>query len=239
MDEFPIMAERIAGSIVERKPYLETIEPEKILGTEVAPRFKHPRQPYAGVFLTAGYMFQLKHRPWQRTDTATYYMSTNLVNLNLAVSFETQQMLTMLQLGLMRGNHSESDLAFDLIGNYVMGKGDFAPFVGGGIGMTRFTWTGPLGTEKNDGLSLSAGVGVLALRTYYFRIMTAVYGNYTFASNDWAGVAGTKNVPGVRVLFGVSTPSLGPDATVKIGPGCVGAAIGGFFLTGLIIALTS
>ena len=224
IDEFPTMSDRIAASIVERKPYSETVEPEKMTSAEVNPQFKHPRKPYAGVFLTAGYMFEMRQRPFAVINDTTYYMSTNLVNLNLAVSFETQQMLTMLQLGLLRGIHSEQDLSFDVLSNYVMGKGDFAPFVGGGIGITRFSWEGG---NNNDGLNLSAGVGVLALRTYYFRILAAAYANYTFASNDWAGVHGTKNVPGVRVMFGVSSPSLGPDATVKMGPGCVGAAIGG------------
>jgi hypothetical protein len=236
MDEFPTMADRIAASIVERRPYSETVEPERMTSSEANPQFKHPRKPYAGVFLTAGYMFEMRQRPYSVINDTTYYMSTNLVNLNLAVSFETQQMLTMLQLGLLRGIHSEQDLSFDVIGNYVMGKGDFSPFIGGGIGITRFSWDGG---NNNDGLNVSAGVGMLALRTYYFRILAAAYANYTFASNDWAGVPGTRNVPGVRVMFGVSSPSLGPDATVKMGPGCVGAAIGGFFLTGLIIALVS
>lgn len=240
LEEFPTMSDRIVASIVEKKPYSATVEPEKMTSPEVNPQFKHPRKPYAGVFLTAGYLFQLRQRPYQfqvgqNNDTTFYYMSTNLVNLNLAVSFETQQMLTMLQLGLMRGIHSENDLAFDVISNYVVGQGDLAPFIGGGLGITRYSWD----TGNNDGLSVNAGGGVLALRTYYFRILAAAYVNYTFASNDWAGVHGTKNVPGVRVMFGVSSPSLGPDATVKMGPGAVGAVIGGFFLTGLIIALAS
>jgi len=228
MDEFPMMAERIASSVVGRKPYLETIEPEKVLATEVDARIKHPRKPYAGVFLTAGYLYHLKQRP--HPAPYTDYFSTRLFNLNMAVSFETQQMLTMLQMGLIRGIHSESDITFDLMNNYVVGSGDFAPFFGGGIGVTRFTWE----EGKNDGLSLSAGLGVLGLRTYYFRLITAAYFNYTIvASENWG------QVPGLKVMFGVSSPSLGPDATVKMGPGCVGAAIGGFFLTGLIVALTS
>jgi hypothetical protein len=231
MDEFPMMADRVAGSIVEKKPYSETVEPERMTSPEVNPQFKHPRKPYAGLFLTAGYLFHIQQRP----HPAPYedYFSTNLVNLNLAVSFETQQLLTMLQMGLMRGNHEESDINFDLIGNYVAGKGDFAPFFGGGVGITRFSWKEGLNTEHNDGLSLSAGAGMLGLRTYYFRLIAAAYMNYTIASNDWGGV------PGLKVMFGVSSPSLGPDATVKTGPACVGAAIGGFFLTGLIIALVS
>jgi hypothetical protein len=120
-----------------------------------------------------------------------------------------------------------------------MGKGDWAPFVGGGIGINRYSWQQAGAKKDNDGLSLSAGGGVLGLRTYYFRMLVAAYGNLAIASNDWGPDRDSKLVPGVRVLFGVSTPSLGPDATVKAHPGCVGAVIGGFFLTGLIIALTS
>jgi hypothetical protein len=239
IDEFPTMSDRIAASIVEKKPYMETIEPEKVLETEVSPRFKHPRKPYAGLFLSAGYLFTLTPRSYTYQDEFwmphTADMSRNLVNLNIAVSFETQQMLTMLQMGLMRGIHSEQDLAFDILGNYVVGNGDFAPFVGGGIGVTRYSWA----NQNNDGLSLSAGGGMLGLRTYYFRMLVAAYGNVTIASNDWNGKPATTLVPGVKIMFGVSTPTLGPDATVKAQPGCVGAAIGGFFLAGLIIALVS
>lgn len=238
MDEFPMMAERVAASMVERKPYLETIEPEKVLATEVGPRIKHPRKPYAGVFLTTGYNFQLADR--FVTDTVTgarFPLGARLVNLNVSVSFETQQMLTMLQLALMNGKHGESDFTFDMQSNYVIGNGDLAPFFGGGLGVNRYRYTLGEGaphayTGLNDGLSLSAGGGVLGLRTYYFRLIAAAYVNYTITASDWG------QVPGLRVMFGVSTPSLGPDATVRTSPGCVGAAIGGFFLTGLVLMLT-
>ena len=220
MAEFPMMADRVAASIVEKKPYIETIEPEKVLETEVGLRIRHPRKPYAGVFMTAGYLYHFQQRP--HSAPYTDYFSTRMVNLNLSMSFETHQMLTMLQMGLMRGIHGESDITFDLIGNYVLGNADFAPFFGGGIGITRYTWE----DGKNDGLSLSAGAGMLGLRTYYFRLITAAYVNYTVVSNDWG------QVPGLKVMFGVSSPSLGPDATVKMGPGCVGAAIGGTLVLG-------
>jgi hypothetical protein len=244
MEEFPTMSDRIAASIVDKKPYTETVEPERMTSPEVNPQFKHPRKPYAGMFLTAGYLFHIQRRPHDLPYDE--FFSTNLVNLNLSVSFETQQLLTMLQMGLMRGNHSESDINFDLLGNYVAGKGDWAPFFGGGIGITRFSWTDTVPgrgweTSHNDGLSLNAGVGMLGLRTYYFRIIAAAYMNYTLASNDWDtnSQESSKSMPGFKVMFGVSTPSLGPDATVKTSPACVGAAIGGFFITGLAIMLLS
>ena len=113
MDEYPVMAGRIATSVVERAPYGETAEPEVMTTSEVEPRFKHPRKPYAGVFLTAGYLFTLQPRQFTYQDSAgnpaTADMATNLVNLNMAVSFETQQLLTMLQLGLMRGSGDQED----------------------------------------------------------------------------------------------------------------------------------
>jgi hypothetical protein len=241
LDEFPTMAERVAASVSEKRTYKETAEPERMTSTEVAPRFKHPRKPYAGLFLSAGYLFTMAPRTFVYGQDSLGQplvgtMSRNLVNLNLAVSFETQQMLAMLQMGLMRGVHGESDLAFDIFDNYIFGNGDFAPFAGGGIGITRYAWDNG---RNNDGLSLSAGGGMLGLRTYYFRLLLAAYGNLTIASNDWDGKPNTTLVPGVKVMFGVSTPTLGPDATVKAHPACVGGAIGAFFLTGLIIALTT
>jgi hypothetical protein len=233
MEEFPVMADRIAQSIVARENYAATAEPEKMTSTEVEPKFKHPRKPYAGLFLTAGYNFLLKQRYGWDGESTQVKLGSDLINLNVAVSFETQRMLTLMQIGLSRGIRSESDINFDLIGNYIIGDGDFAPFVGGGIGLNRYTFTDTHATQLNDGMSLLAGGGVLGLRTYFFRLIGAGYFNMTKVSNYWGWE------PGVKVLFGVSTPSMGPDATLKMSPGCVGASIGAFFLTGLIIALVS
>ncbi len=230
MDQFPTMAERVAHAIVEKKPYAETIEPGKILETEAAsPWFKHPRKPYAGILMTAGYHYLFVQRP-------EAYLSNRLVNLNLAVSFETEHMLTLLQIGYIRGVHDERDISFDLLSHYVSGRGDFAPFYGGGVGITRFLWTEPEGPqEDNDALMLSAGGGVIGLRTYYFRLIAAGYMNLAIAGNpkrNW------PLIPGFKVLFGVSSPSFGPDATIKTSPGCIGAAIGSVFLAGLVVMLT-
>lgn len=231
LEEYPLMCERIAASIVGKKPYGETIEPEKVTEPEVEPGIKRPRKPYASIFLTAGYLFHPFEEPVRKFGNDT--LTKNLVNLNLAVSFETQQSLTMMQVGLMRGKYEEKDINFDLLVHYVLGRGDFAPITGFGVGITRFSWKAPDETERHDdGLSLSAGIGMVGLRTYYFRLLGAVYGNYTF-TNNWGAI------PGLRVMFGVTSPTLGPDATVKIGPACVGGLIGGIFLTGIIIALTS
>ena len=238
VEEFPDLTARIAKSISELKPFTVTAEPENVTKPEVEPGFKNPRKPYSSVFLTAGYQF---YPGAKRTFTdnlgAIDSLQKNLVTLNVAASFETRSLLTMLQLGFMRGVYDEKDLNFDLSVNHIFGNSDFAPFAGLGVGITRYTWhdPDPAGlTRRNDGMTFSGGVGLLGLRTYYFRLLASAYGTYTIPSaQNW------KGVPGVRAFFGVTTPTLGPDATVKLPPACVGGIIGGMFLTGLIIALTS
>jgi len=89
MDEFPTMSDRIATSIVDKKPYTETVEPERMTTPEVNPQFKHPRKPYAGIFLTAGYLFHMQQRP-DTFSNPQYTFSTNLVNLNLGACRRTR-----------------------------------------------------------------------------------------------------------------------------------------------------
>jgi len=67
MDEFPVMAGRIATSIVERKPYGETAEPEVMTTAETEPHFKHPRKPYASLF-SHGRIPVPPIREWPRHD---------------------------------------------------------------------------------------------------------------------------------------------------------------------------
>ena len=51
---------------------------------------------------------------------------------------------------------------------------------------------------------------MLGLRTYYFRLLASAYATYTLSSSHgWGGV------PGLHANFGVTTPTLGPDATVE------------------------
>jgi len=240
VEEFPVLCERIANALVEMKPFQKTEDVEKMTQPEVESKFRNPRKPYSSVFLTAGYQFFPfgKARSFTSDNEQTYNLSRNLVSLNAAASFETRNLLTMLQLGLMRGVYDEKDLNFDLTVHNIFGAGDWAPIAGGGVGITRYSWIDKYATDpdrKNrhdDGLTLTGGIGLIGLRTYYFRIQAAVYGTYTF-TNQWGGL------PGVRAAFGVTTPTLGPDATVHLHPACVGGIVGGFFLTGLIIALTS
>lgn len=231
LEEYPLLFERIAQAIIEKKPFGETIVAEKVTTPEIESRFKYPREPYASVFLTAGYLYPLKERDLGLPPSDT--LSPGLVNLKVAVSFETPGMLVLAQMGVMRGRVKEQNLIFDLGVHRFLSKGDWTPTVGGSIGIIRYSWQ-PSGSDvqHDDGLSLSAGLGMVGLRSYYFRLFTMAQANVTYSNRL------NEFIPGFKVDFGLTSPSMGPDATVQIDPGCIGVTIGSFFLIGLLIALT-
>jgi hypothetical protein len=227
IEEFPTCFDRVATALIERKTFRSTLEPEKVTGPETGPRYKHARQPYASLFMTAGYLFPMGDRG------ILYGPGNSLFNLNLAISFETPGMLSLAQLGMLRGRYDEFDLAFDLQINKIIGTSDFAPYAGLGCGVTRFTWIDPdIGERKSDGFNVSANVGLLGFRSYYFRLLAQGGVTMTFANEpDW------ERLPGFRVGFGLTTPSFGPGADIETTQGCVSMAIVAFFITGLVAAL--
>jgi hypothetical protein len=100
--------------------------------------------------------------------------------------------------------------------------------------VTRFTWSDPdFGERKSDGFNLSANVGLLGFRSYYFRLLAQAGMTMTFANEP-----GWERMPGLRVAFGLTTPSFGPEGDIETIQGCVSMAIVGFFITGLVVAFT-
>jgi len=198
MDEFPTMAERVATAIVKRKPFAQTIEPGNTLETEANdPALKRQRRPYTGVLMTAGYgYFASGHQS---------SCATSFFNLDVALSLETQRTLTMLQIGWVVSE--EPGIEYGLFSHYVPGRGDLAPFYGGGLSISRF------GTS-DDALILNAGGGVIGLRTYRFRFFATAYLSLAIGGHE--GPSG----PGVRILFGVSAPSACPEQAIRTGSCC-------------------
>ena len=199
MDEFPTMAERVAAAIVKKKPLAQTIEPGNVLETEVnGPALGRQRKPYTGILLTAGYGY---FAPGRQSSSAT-----SLFNLDMALSLETRRTLTMLQIGCVVSD--EPGIEYGLLSHYVPGRGDLAPFYGGGLSISGFASSG-------DALIFYAGGGVIGLRTYNFRFLAAAY--LSLATGGSEGPSG----PGVRVLFGVSAPSFCPEPTTGTGSCCI------------------
>lgn len=222
-DDMPILAERIAQSFAKRTPFSQTLTPTRITEAEkISPlRLK---KPTATFLLNTGYLYAYRENK-----------SVDLFNLNLGLYFDLPNYFILTQMGLMRGVNEESDLNFDINAYRYLSEKDFSPIVGAGIGITRYSYkqSGPWQQIKyDDGLYFNAGVGIIGLRNYYIKLYGMLQGNLSL-TKTWG------TVPGVRILFGLTSPSLGPGGDIEVEPGCVGLTVGGFFLLGLLTALSS
>jgi TolB-like protein len=222
-DDMPIIAERIAESFAKRTLFNRTVTPTKITEAE-KPSPLRLKKPTATFLLNTGYLYAYRENE-----------SVDLFNLNLGLYFDLPNYFILTQMGLMRGVNEESDLNFDINVYKYLSEKDFSPIAGAGIGITRYSFKeyGPWReTKYDDGLYLNAGVGFIGLRNYYIKLYGMLQGNLSL-TKTWG------TVPGVRVLFGLTSPSLGPGGDVEVEPGCVGLTVGGFFLLGLLAALSS
>lgn len=80
---------------------------------------------------------------------------------------------------------------------YLFSRKDFSPFVGGGVGFHAVThkWYGSYSNEKSfDGFEVLAKGGLLAFRTYDFRVVIGVEYSATFNEYDDQGFLLTMSV---------------------------------------------
>ncbi|MEO0093003.1 MAG: hypothetical protein ABIK67_01935 [candidate division WOR-3 bacterium] len=220
-DDIPTIAERIAYSLAKRVPFTQTLAPTKITEAE-KPSPLRLRKPLTTFLLNTGYLYAYRENK-----------SLDLFNLNLGLYFDLPDYFILTQMGLMRGVNSEADLNFDINGYRYLSEKNFAPIIGAGIGITRYSFKGKDGiTEYDDGLHLNTGIGFIGLRNYYLKLYGMLQGNLAF-TKTWG------TVPGIRILFGFTSPSIGPGGDIEADPSCIGLTIGGFFLLGLLVALSS
>jgi len=223
-NEFDVLTTRIAASLKAGKPYQASLELGAVGEQEgVEPR---TRQPYSSVLFTTGYTFPISHR-------LPYDPGTMLFTLDAAVTYEAPTFLAEGQMGIMRGKQGFTDLHFDMLAHRLYSLKDVAPFLGGGIGVHRMSFSPdyPLASRNDDGLSLTASGGLLLFRTYYFRAIADARATVLFTQDF-----GTMTSAGLG--FGLTSPGLGPEGTVRTPAACIYGTLGAFFITGLIVALT-
>jgi hypothetical protein len=224
-EDLDLAADRIAQALREQKPFSKTGEQGKLTEAEI-----RKTTALSSIFVTTGYTYPLDHR-------FPYSPGNMLFTLNAAVTYETQNVLAAAQMGLRRGKSEYNEIYFDLLVHKMFSEFDVSPFVGGGIGVHRYKMQGIAGEVNDDGLALVASGGVILFRSQYFRLLAGLKGTAVFTEDF-----GSPIVMG-SLDFGLSSPTVGPRATTPDGlaiPGaCIYTTIGAFFLTGLIVALTT
>lgn len=220
--ELDVVTERIARSVRDHKPFGATQHSGELTSAEA-----RSVEPASSILFTTGYTFPIY-------NTFPYDPGTMLFTLDAAVSYEMNDFMALAQMGISRGKNSYQDIHFELLGHKLFSHSDISPYLGGGLGIHRISFKPdwPLEAKEDDGLSVTASAGVLLFRNNIFRIVGSGKANAVFMQDLGASYSGGLG-------FGVASAGFGPGGKVKTPPACIYGALGAFFITGLIIALTT
>jgi len=224
LDELDMAVDRIAQAISEKQTFNQTGEVGKLTGVET-----RSKAAATAFYFNTGYAFPLM----QQIPADPGLM---LFTIDASVAYETPNLLALGNLGLRRGKHDYNEVYFDLLVHKLFSKLDITPYVGGGVGVHRLSVQVPGQSYweevEDDGLALVGSAGVILFRTQYFRVLTGVKATAVITEDFGTNVFASFG-------FGLSSPTLGPGGGVNAPAGCVYGALGAFFLTGVIVALTT
>ncbi|MEO0073372.1 MAG: hypothetical protein ABIK43_01755 [candidate division WOR-3 bacterium] len=224
-EELDLATERIARAIRERRPFVQTSEIGKATAAE-----RSQTAALSSFFLTTGYTFPAPH-------SIPGDPGVMLFTIDAAITYETPDVLAQGVMGLRRGKHSYHEIFFDLLVHRMFSRVDVCPYIGGGVGVRRMSidvQTGQYTWERRDasGLAIIGSTGLILFRTQYFRIVSGVKGAVVLTEDFGTVTWGSFN-------FGLSSPTFGPGGSVDAPAPCIYGCLGAFFLTGLIVALTT
>ena len=221
--ELDVITERIARSVRDRRPFGATQHAGELTSAEAK-----SVEPASSILFTTGYTFPIY-------NNFPYDAGTMLFTLDAAVSYEINEFMALAQMGISRGEQGYQDIHFELLGHKLLSRSDISPYFGGGLGIHRISfrpddWQLP--AKEDDGLSLTASAGVLLFRNNIFRMVGSGKATALFMPKFGPSFSGGLG-------FGVASAGFGPSGKIKTPPACIYSALGVFFVTGLIVALTT
>ena len=162
LGDFPVAARRLAAAVSQDKPIEETATLTTLGGEETRKYGKKAGEFLWGVGVNMGTVM---------TSDATFLYGTTARAAYEAPAWRLESDLSFL---FNTNGHDEGGFVFDwsLGGNWIVGDGNIAPFLGGGLGLSF------MDIERKDkadmdatGLSFYAGGGVEFFRYYSTRVI--------------------------------------------------------------------
>ena len=162
LGEYPVAARRLAAAITQDKALDETATLTTLAGDETRTYGKKAGEFLWGVGVNMGTVM---------TSDATFLYGTTLRAAYEAPVWRLESDVSFL---FNTNSHDEGGFVFDwtLGGNWIIGDGNIAPFIGGGLGLTYQD------IERKDasdldamGLSFFTGAGVEFFRYYATRLI--------------------------------------------------------------------
>lgn len=200
-EDLDTVVRRVADAIAAGRPNADRATIETVTQQETLEPRRRASQSRFG--LRAGFLFPADDS-YGDVDRLSY--------LGLVIIYETPRFLiksTPLVGFAWRGDTVEWT-PFDLFFARIYGLGDFAPYVGAGLGISALNvdkdydpydpYSSYQGSQTETTLTADLGVGVLALRTYDFVIDLELRYHYVFA--EFENVNG-KGAHGLGLRFGI------------------------------------
>jgi hypothetical protein len=206
-EDMDMVLARLAKSVTSEKKFEETAEVGMITERETLDEKR--RESYSSKGLRAGFIWPI--------DKSFGNMVDRLIVIDFAYQYELPDFFLMGRSGL-RWGHGGLDVCFldAMIGRY-LNRGDFTPFINGGLGVHYIQGKGLIKREHHDngyyteviwedgtyGLLLLGGAGFTAFRTYDFQFQIDV--DYFIMldkiNEDEVGGADARRPQGVLFTF--------------------------------------
>ncbi|MCK4576326.1 hypothetical protein KAU34_07955 [candidate division WOR-3 bacterium] len=203
-EDLDITSKRLAKSIATGKKVAKTAE----IGAITEEETKEPRRRTS--FYTGGIKFG-----WGLPLGGDSYGGVNsLISYDAIGWYETPNFMVELMFGISRSSGytffdttvSASEFYPEISIFYLLSKGDFCPFVGGGMGMRFLTIEKDFfDMETATALGINLGGGIILFRTYDFRIV--LDGRYSINFADLPTYGGPHSL--LKISFGVTYRSTG------------------------------
>jgi TolB-like protein len=163
IEDLEVVMNRIAMSVVEQKPFAQTVEVGAIIEKEEDTPRRRSGKKFIG--LSFGYLYP-QHgydKDYERSFT-----------LDLRSGYEVGNVAVGLQFAARYG------FASNIYASYLFSKKDICPYAGGALG---FHWVFHEDNQRSDGIEFIANAGIRAFRTYNFQVILNI--DYAFTFNDF------------------------------------------------------
>lgn len=201
VEDLDTVIKRLANGIASGKPSEKTVEIEAV--TEAETREPRRRKNFFTVGPKVGYLFP-SGDSWGEAD--------KLLCLNWITWYETPTFFVESQVGgrwQVNKDDGAIDVPIDFSFFFIPVKSDFAPYLGGGVGIHWVSAKrGDVGLKDRpdklitkDGLALNVGGGLMSFRTYDFRFVIDLRYTVIFAE---LGDQDTHS--GISLTFGITSP---------------------------------